>query len=359
MDRSENKDIIRQPDKLSSRQKPGLPGLRQLSRGLANANLRPETRSATSTRPPEEPLRVETLKQNNLRWVNIERPGNAEVTWLHKNFEFNPLHLEDITTRLQRPKIDDYEDYLFIVLHFPVHLKSEQVTIASELHIFLGPDYVVTVTDAKLRPLNRLFEQCKNNPGKRNGVMGRTPSFAVYRIIDVLVDYCFPIINKLSENLDDLDDEIFTSSSTDIIYNISVLRRDIIATRRIIKPQISVIASLEHRRRTNDHEEMEAFYSDLTDHISKIWDSLEEYKEIIESLSATYDSLATHRLNQIIKTLTIISVMLLPLTLISGLYGMNVSLPLSEEPWAFFLILILLIAIASGMLLFFRIRKWL
>jgi magnesium transporter len=361
MDRSENRDIIRQTDKLSSRRKTGLPGLRQLSQGLANANHRPQTRKngATSTRPQEEPLRVETIEQNKLRWVNIERPGNAELAWLHQNFDFNPLHLEDITSRLQRPKIDDYEDYHFIVLHFPVYIKSEQVTIASEFNIFLGPDYVVTVTDGKLRPLNRLFEQCKNNPGKRNGVLGRTPSFAVYRIIDVLVDYCFPIINKLSEKLDDLDDEIFTSSSTDIIYNISVIRRDIIAIRRIIKPQISVIASLEHRRRTNDHDEMEAFYSDLTDHISKIWDSLEEYKEIIESLSATYDSLATHRLNLIIKTLTIISVMLLPLTLISGLYGMNVSLPLADEPWAFFLILILLIAIASGMLLFFRIRKWL
>lgn len=361
MDTTENKDIIQQPEKNSGRRASNLPGLRQLSQGLANANILPDVRKTrqASTRPQEEPLRVESLEQNKLRWVNIERPGNAELTWLHQNFEFNPLHLEDITSRLQRPKIDDYEDYLFIVLHFPIHIKSEQVTIAAEIDIFLGPDYIVTVSDGKLRPLNRLFEQCKNNPGKRNGVLGRTPSFAVYRIIDVLVDYCFPGINKLSEKLEELDDEIFTSSSSDIIYDISVLRRDIIAFRRIIKPQISVIASLEHRRRTNDHEDMEAFYSDISDHISKIWDSLEEYKEIIESLSATYDSLATHRLNQVIKTLTMISVMLLPLTLISGLYGMNVGLPLAEEPWAFFLILFFLIATAGSMLAFFRTRKWL
>ncbi len=361
MDSTENKDLIQQPDKLSGKRTPSLPGLKQLSQGLANANILPDVRKTkpATHRPQEEPLRVETLEQNKVRWVNIERPGNAELTWLHQNFDFNPLHLEDITSRLQRPKIDDYEDYLFIVLHFPIYMKSEQVTIASEIDIFLGPDYIVTVSDSKLRPLNRLFEQCKNNPGKRNGVLGRTPSFAVYRIIDVLVDYCFPGISKLSEKLEELDDEIFTSTSTNIIYDISVLRRDIIAFRRIIKPQISVIASLEHRRRTNDHEDMEAFYSDISDHISKIWDSLEEYKEIIESLSATYDSLATHRLNQIIKTLTMISVMLLPLTLISGLYGMNVSLPLSAEPWAFSLILFSLIATAGGMLVFFRSRKWL
>lgn len=370
MDSAENKDIIRQTDKIanrrtvkvSSNKTPGLLGLRQLSQGLANANLRPEAhkaKPATSARPQEEPLRVETLEQNKMRWINIERPGSAELAWLHQNFDFNPLHLEDITSRLQRPKIDDYEDYLFIVLHFPIHMKAEHVTVAAEIDIFLGPDYVVTVTDGKLRPLNRLFEQCKNNPGKRNGVIGRNPSFAVYRIVDVLVDYCFPGINKLAEKLEELDDEIFTSSSRDIIHDISVLRRDIIAFRRIIKPQISVIASLEHRRRTNDHEDMEAYYSDISDHISKIWDSLEEYKEIIESLSSTYDSLATHRLNQIIKTLTVISVMLLPLTLISGLYGMNVALPFSDEPWSFFLILFFLIITAGGMLIFFRTRKWL
>lgn len=358
-----NKDTIRQTDKLSSRRTPRVPGLRQISAGLANANhLLPEVRrnpKAASPKNQDEPLRVETLEQNKFRWINIERPGNAELAWLHQHFEFNPLHLEDITSRLQRPKIDDYEDYLFIVLHFPVHMKAEAVTIAAEIDIFLGPDYVVTVTDGKLRPLNRLFEQCKNNPGKRYGVMGRTPSFAVYRIIDVLVDYCFPGINKLGQMLEDLDDEIFTSRSRDIIQDISILRRDIIAFRRIIKPQISVIASLEHRRRTSDHEDMEAFYSDLSDHISKIWDSLEEYKDIIESLSATYDSLSTHRLNEVIKTLTIISVMLLPLTLISGLYGMNVALPFSEEPWSFFLILGILITTAVGMLAFFRARKWL
>ena len=166
--------------------------------------------------------------------------------------------------------------------------------------------------------------------------------------------------NKLAEKLEDLDDEIFASRSSDVIQDISILRRDIIAFRRIIKPQISVIANLEHRRRTNDHEDMEAFYSDISDHISKIWDSLEEYKEIIESLSATYDSLSTHRLNTVIKTLTIIWVMLLPLTLISGLYGHErLSLPFSEEPWAFFLILSILISTAAGMLMFFRARKWL
>src|SRR5690349_12864621 len=165
-----------------------LPVLRQLTRALPN-NVNPARRA--ETQPREEALRVETIEHNGLRWVNIERPGNAEIGWLHQHFDLNPLHLEDITSRLQRPKFDDYEDYLFIVLHFPVHIKAERVTLPSEIDIVVGADYVITVHDGKLRALNRLFEQCKNNSGQRNGVLGRTPAFAFYRILDVLVDYCF------------------------------------------------------------------------------------------------------------------------------------------------------------------------
>lgn len=336
-----------------------LPGLRHLGRSGGNKIEQRQGRNLTERRAQVEELRVETVEYNGLRWVNIERPDDAEIAWLHQNFDLNPLHLEDITSRLQRPKIDDYEDYLFIVLHFPVYSKTEQTTFPSELDIVLGEDYVITVHDGKLRSLNRLFEQCKNNSGKRHGMLGRTPSFALYRIVDVMVDYCFPIINRLSEKLEDLDDRIFKSPSRNIIYDISIMRRDIIAFRRIIKPQIAVIASLEHRKRTNDHEDMEAYYSDVKDHVSKIWDSLEEFKEIVEGLSATYDSLASHRLNEIIKTLTIISVVLLPMTLLSGIYGMNVPLPLSDREWAFFLILGLMIFVPAAMLLFFRSRKWL
>jgi magnesium transporter len=332
-----------------------LSGLRQLSRVQASRNgVKPGLKQ-----PQEEPLHVETIEYNGLRWINIERPGNAEVAWMHANFDFNPLHLDDVTSRLQRPKIDDYEDYLFIVLHFPVHNKSERTTYPSEVDIFIGADYIVTVHEGKLRPLNKLFEQCKNNSGKRHGILGRNPFFALYHIIDVLVDYCFPIISKLAEKLEQIDEEIFKTSSSNTIYEISVLRRDIIAFRRIIKPQISIIANLERRRRVNEEEDMEAYFSDISDHISKIWDSLEEFKDVIEGLSATYDSLTSHRLNQIIKTLTVISVIMLPLTVITGFYGMNVTLPLSDHPWMFIFILSMMFFLAAAMLLFFRFRRWL
>lgn len=314
-----------------------------------------------AARIKQEELRVETIEHGGLRWVNIERADDNEVAWLHQNFEFNALHLEDVTGRLQRPKIDDYEDYLFIVLHFPVYSKADRTTMPGEIDIFVGKDYIVTVHDGNLRPLNKLYEQCRNNSGKRYGVLGRTTAFALYKIIDVLVDYCFPIVSKLSEKIEDIDEQIFNKTqSSNTILEISILRRDILAIRRIIRPQIPILANLERRKlAVAEDEDLEAYFSDITDHISKIWDSLEEFKDIIDGLSSTYDSLATHQLNQVIKALTIISVMMLPLTLISGLFGMNVPVPFQSDNIAFYGILIFLVILAVGMLAFFRLRKWL
>lgn len=313
--------------------------------------------------PKGAKLRVEEVDYHGLRWINIERPGSDEVSWLQQHFSFDPLHLEDITGQLQRPKIDEFEeDYVFFVLHFPRYDKVEKVSYAEEVDIFVSEEYVIIVHDGELHPLIKLFEQCKGNPGKKHGLMSRGSNFLLYKIIDVLVDYCFPITYKLAERLEILDQKIFTNTKQSVIEEISVTRRDIMAVRRILKPQISVLSSLERRKRIiQDDEELEGYYADITDHINKIWDSLEEYKEVVEGLSSTYDTLATHRLNQVIKTLTVISVMILPMTLISGIYGMNTALPFADDlnHVPFFGIILLMLIIGGTMLAVFKWRKWL
>lgn len=311
--------------------------------------------------------RVEICEEEGLpvRWINIERAESVEIDWLHRNYEFNPLHLDDVTSYMQRPKLDDFDDtdYLFLVLHFPVYNKSEKVSVAEEVDIFLGPDYIITVHDGKLNPLNRLFEQCKNNPGKRHGILSRSPAYTLYKILDILVEYVFPILNKLSQNLDEVDSKIFQASSQATIYQISTVRRDILAVRRILKPQISVLSSLERRKRIVEigDDDLEPLYADITDHINKVWDNLEEFREVIESLCSTYDSLNTHRLNMVIKTLTMISVIMLPLTVITGFWGMNVKVPFQGDDfeYAFLIILGLMFFSVASMLAIFKWRKWL
>ena len=308
----------------------------------------------------EEQLNIEVVSHGRLRWINIERPGEAEIEYLRQNFAFHPLDLEDCLTRSQRPKVDEYEDYLFIVLLFPLFNERARVTVPNEVDIFIGENYLITLHNAQLRPLVRFFDEVKSNQQLAGETMGKGSGYLLYRILGRLVDYCFPILNKVISNIEEVEDNIFSQSGRETVEDISLIRRDLIALRRIIRPQIGVIASLERKERAFLEEDLEAYFGDIADRIGKIWDALEDYKEVIDSLTDTNTSLTSHRINQVIKVLTIISTIMLPMSVISGIYGMNIQvLPFAETPFSFALILGFMGLIAAGMLALFRWRKWL
>lgn len=316
-----------------------------------------------STTPGVQPdgrkLNIQTLRHGKVTWVNIERPTKDEIEWLGQHYQFHPLHLDDCLSKIQRPKIDEHEDkYLFIVLHFPVFNRMAGVTVASEVDIFVGADYFITLHAGDLKPLRKMFQECQTDPARRQELMGRGPGYLLYQAVDRLVDYCFPILNKIDANIESVEDTIFEEDVRQSVRDISVIRRDVINFRRIIKPQIPVIASLEHRKTPFLHEDLEEYFGDAADHTAKIWDILEDYKEVIEGLADTNDSLTSYRLNEVIKILTTISVIVLPLTLVTGIYGMNIVLPVQEDPLAFAIIMGIMTAIAVGMLAYFRKRGW-
>ena len=304
------------------------------------------------------PQSVQQITHNGLTWVNIVGPGGAEAEWLRQVYGFHPLHLEDVVSKIQRPKVDDSENYTFLVMNFPAYSKLVRITTPSEVDMFVGANYVITAHAGKLKPLQNLFQECIEEPETRERVMGRSPGYLLYAIVDRLVDYCFPILNKIDDNIEAVEDAIFEDRLRRTIQEISIIRRDIIAFRRIVKPLIPVVASLERKRRPIFAEDMDEYFGDIADHLSRIWDTLEEHKEVIESFSDTLNSLTTHRSNETIRRLTTISVILLPLTLITGLFGMNFRLPFENELWAFTAILIIMLIVIATMLAFFRWRKW-
>jgi magnesium transporter len=324
----------------------------------AAQDARTRPRGATPVPATPRPLNIQTLTHNGITWVNIVHPGETETEWLRKTYGFHPLHLDDMLSKVQRPKIDDEDDYTFIVVHFPVYSKLVRITTPSEIDIFVGASFLITTHAGNLKPLTRLFKQCAEEPQTRAAVMGRSTGFLLYSIVDRLVDYCFPILNKIDQNIEQVEDDILHDKVRKTVQEISVIRRDIIALRRIIKPLIPVIGSLERRNRPFLNEDTEDYFGDIADHLSKIWDTLEDYKEVIEGLSDTITSLTNIRSNEIIRVLTIISVILLPLTLISGLFGMNVFIPWENNPYAFWLIIGIMAVVALIMLAFFRLRRW-
>jgi magnesium transporter len=190
----------------------------------------------------------------------------------------------------------------------------------------------------------------------------RSSGYLFYRIMDKLVDYCFAPLNKIDSNIEQVEDLIFGDNVRQTVYEISLIRRDIISFRRIVKPQIAVMSSLERKASSLAPllgGGLDEYFSDLNDQMAKMWDTLEDHKDVIEGLSDTNDSLTNTRINDVIKLLTILSVVLLPLTLVSSIYGMNFEhLPMSDDPYGFWITMAAMVAIAAGMLIYFKLRHW-
>jgi magnesium transporter len=316
----------------------------------------PEPRPETERRPDKG--RIRTITHGNLTWIDLPDPTPSNITYLEENFPFHPLDFDDLSSRRQRPKLDEYDDYLFLVLQFPVYDKDLRVTTPSEVDIFVGPDFLITIHKGRVWPLDRYFEACEGSEKMRDEDMSMGSGYLLYRIIDQLVDNFFPIVYKIERNVQEIEDMIFTHGGRETVEEISVLRRDIIAYRRIVKPLMPVISRLEYIKSRLIHEDLEVYFSDIGDHLARVWESLEDQKGIIEALNDTHDSLISHRTNEVIQALTIISVIILPLTLVSGLYGMNVRLPLGDWAFAFEAILALMGFTALAMLFFFKSRRW-
>ena len=304
-------------------------------------------------------LNIESVTWNDLTWVNIERPTERETEYLAQNYPFHPLDLDDCLSRIQRPKIDEYKEYLFLVLHFPVFNREARATTPSQVSVFIGENYLITLHKGELKPLVKLFRECEIEEEAREENFSQGSSYLLYRIIDRLVDYCLPILNRISANLEQIEDNIFASKRIPrAIEDISVLRRDVISFRRIIWPMRAVIASLEPKIRRFTKMDLAVYFGDMVDHVDKIWDALDEYKEIIVGLNDTHDSLATNRTNEVMRMLTIIASILLPLTVVASVYGMNIPLPFQESGYSFIFVLFIWVVIVTGMLYFFRRNRW-
>jgi magnesium transporter len=315
--------------------------------------------------PPAEPQRepnVQTVSEGTFRWVNIERPSPLETAWLEEHFPFHPLDFEDVLSRNQRPKIDEYPEYLFIVLHFPIFDRAVGRLNAGELDIFVGRDYLVTLPTQPLQPVSYLFERVRARDDLREQLFTRGSGYLLYRIIDDSFDYCFPMLRKIGNKLDLLEDEIFEGRSEEVVRDTFNVKQEIINFRKVIRPQRPVLRDLENVKQrflAPEGGELEIYFDDIADAHERIWDMLENYKEVVEGLEDTNESLISHRLNDVLRMLTVISVVFLPLTLIASIWGMNVRVPGQGQIEGFWLILGLMVVVLVGMVAFFRRRGWL
>src|ERR671925_307566 len=305
--------------------------------------------------PPTEPS-VEVVERDGLRWINIERPRPVDRAWLEEHFEFHPLDYEDVLSRNQRPKIDEYDEYLFIVLYFPVFDKTVGRLNAAELDIFIGSDYIITLPNTPIPPVEYLFERCRASDEVREALLSKGSGYLLYKIVDDAFDYCFPMLRKMGNKLERIEEDIFEGRSEEVVRDISNSKQEIINFRKIIRPQRSVLRDLERTKQRYLAEDMEVYFDDIVDASERIWDVLENYKEVVEALDDTNESVLSHRVNEVLRVLTAFSVIILPLTLLASVFGMNVDLPFEGSVGAFWTIIGVMIVVLIAMVGYFRRR---
>jgi magnesium transporter len=312
---------------------------------------------------PTEPQtpNVEEIAAEGLRWIKIDRPGALEQSWLEENFDFHALDYEDVLSRNQRPKIDVYDDYLFIVLQFPIFDRNARRLGAGELDLFVGADFLITIPNQPLQPVEYLFDRCRQKEEVREQLFSRGSGYLLYRLVDDGFDYCFPMLRKISNKLDVLEEEIFEGVADEIVRDISNVKQEIINFRKVIRPQRPVLRDLEKvkQRYLATDLDLEIYFDDIVDAHERIWDMLENYKEVVEALEDTNESVISHRVNDILRVLTSISVIVLPLTLLASIWGMNVGVPGEQDTTAFWVIVGAMVALLVGMVTYFRRRGWL
>ncbi len=304
-----------------------------------------------------EKSRIDSIVWNNLTWTDISFPSQTESDLLAQKYAFHPLALEDSLSRGQLSKVDNYVNYLLLVFHFPI--MEAGILRSVWMAVIIGHGYIISFHD-RFKDLTDLIESCRNNEETRNEYFSDGSGYLIYRILDKLLEPSFVILNQLFTRMDEIEDAVFDDSSEDT-QAISTLRREIIVFRRTIGPSRMVIQDLKNRIVPFTDHNLDIYFDNLLDHFNRIWDNLEESKEVIEVFKDTDFVIVTNRINRIVQTLTIISSVLLPFLVVSSIYGMNINLPggIERGSLASFGVLLGIMAFLSGaMLYFFHRRHW-
>ncbi|RLD39829.1 MAG: hypothetical protein DRJ15_05805 [Bacteroidetes bacterium] len=301
---------------------------------------------------------IETIKIGTLKWHHVLNPDENDLQVFADDFHFHLLDIEDCRSKLnQRPKVDIYDDYYFMILHFPNFDKSGKFLQTKEVKIFWSEDYVMTISSSNWVVMS-MFREAQEQQARNEAFEVGSSDAILYNILERLMRETMIFLRKVGNDVEFLNTELFSRKSRETIEKISITRKNIILLNTIFKPQLPLFQRFEIGKIEGFAENMEDYWGNILDYYQKMWDMTEDYQELIEGLSKTFDSLQAHKINDIMKVLTFFSTILLPLTFITGLYGMNVGLPFQDDPNSFFIVLVSMVAIVAIMLLYFKRKRW-
>jgi len=300
-----------------------------------------------------------TLTIHNVTWHHIEKTSAKDIQYLAEEFHFHPLDLQDCYSVSQRPKIDTYPNYLFLVFHFPLYDQKRNRIRAYELNVFIGKGYLITLTQDVIPLLAEYFSELQEK-GKREPKLDRlknSPGYLLYKVLDLLFGNVVRVLDTMSQMIVDTEEEVYSDETKQAAKDIGIVRRNVMNLRRHIQPQVGMLGQLVNMNASFLPKTLSVYFDDVHDNLERMWSMIETYKENIDGLHNTNESLINQKTSEVVKLLTIISVAFLPLTLLTGIYGMNITgLPYAEHPGAIFLFFGIALLFV-GAIIYFSRRK--
>jgi len=291
-------------------------------------------------------------------WINIDGVHQVEIMEkIGAHFGIHPLILEDIMNTGQRPKMEDFEDYIFVVVKMIYYDEKDNEIKAEQVSLLIGLNFVISFQEKEGDVFNPIRDRIRKAKGR---IRKMGADYLAYALIDTIVDHYFIVLEKLGEKIEDMEEELVTNPTPETLQTIHNLKRELIVLRKSIWPLREVISVLERGESPLIHESTSIYLRDVYDHTIQVVDTIETFRDMVSGMLDVYLSSVSNRMNEVMKVLTIIATIFIPLTFIAGIYGMNFKyIPELEWHWGYFTVILGMVIIGFGMVLYFRNKKWL
>ncbi len=308
--------------------------------------------------------KAKKIKFDSFTWIHLEKPSEQEIRHVGQEYKFHPLDISDSVNISHRSKIDTYPQYCFLLFLFPIYNRATRTFEESELDIFIGKNYLITINQGNLTALNDFFNLFRLSSDLRMKYTDRSPERLLYEILNKLIFYCYPMIDHLILDCNNIEKAIFSGKERKMVSEILIIRRNITDFRKIMQVHRSIVKKLIHYLKENKNfvlKKTDVYFESIVDYTEEIWDMLDNLKERIEALQNTNESQISFKLSDTMRILTVISVIILPISFVAAVFGMNTThaMPFLEDPQGFWYIISLMAAIMIGMIATFKYKDWL
>ncbi len=301
---------------------------------------------------------LRTVQGLNVKWVDIQNPTKKDIDYLRETFKFHPLVLDELLIPAWRPKVERFENYLFLILYYPVYSKERKETRPRELDILVTKDALITLHYSSILPIKALFDKCAVYPEIGNNYLGDHPGYLLFHILSAFWKQTLLKLTRVNMRIDQIEEKIFRGEERTQVQGISLAKSDILNFWRIVEPQGEILQRLQKEGTGFFGADVEPYLSHIMDDYNQTIHELGTYRETIQALEETNNSLLTAKTNEVMRLLTVLSTLVLPLTLIASIFGMNAILPLGDDAKDFWFIAAFMGIAVTAMYWYFKVRRW-